>query len=218
MTTAAPDERLVTQRERAYHSLRRLLILQQIPEGARLSEPEWASRLEVNRTALREAFARLEAEGLIERGARAGYIVPELTDADVRDILKVRAILERGAIDILVARGSADLSPMVAACDELESLLAKDYLLGASEADRRFHEALVDLAGNRRLSMLYHRAPLPMIHRRVIATDRWREECARTLREHRSIISSIEAGLAEQARQILEEHLSERYLLPLPTH
>ncbi len=65
-------------REQAYHRLRRLLILQQIPEGQRLRETEWAERLGVNRTALREAFARLEAEGFIELGAKTGYFIPVL--------------------------------------------------------------------------------------------------------------------------------------------
>ena len=69
-------------REQANNRLRRLLILEQIPEGQRLREAEWAERLNVNRTALREAFARLEAEGFIERGPKTGYFVPTLTNKD----------------------------------------------------------------------------------------------------------------------------------------
>ena len=75
------------QRDRAYRGLRRLLILQRVPEGQRLREPQWATQLGVNRMALREAFARLEAEGLIERGPTTGYFVPTLSDADIRDNL-----------------------------------------------------------------------------------------------------------------------------------
>ena len=68
-----------SQREQAYHQLRELLILQQLTKGARLSESEWTDRLNVNRSALREAFVRLEAEGLIEAGPKSGYVVPALT-------------------------------------------------------------------------------------------------------------------------------------------
>ncbi len=211
---------LVSQRDQAYRGLRRLLILQKLPEGQRLREPHWAAQLGVNRMALREAFARLEAEGLIARGPRTGYFVPQLTDEDIRDILEVRTIIECGAIDLLCKMAPRPLKkrlePLVEACDELESLIRKSYLLGASEADRRFHEALIDAAGNPRLGVIYHRAPLPMIHRQIIATDRWAFECQRTLAEHRDMIAAIKKGHPDHARTIMRQHLSERYLLPIP--
>ncbi|MBI4581015.1 MAG: GntR family transcriptional regulator, partial [Planctomycetes bacterium] len=57
-TEGAFREANSSQRDQAYSRLRRLLILQQTPEGKRLREAEWAEKLGVNRTALREAFAR----------------------------------------------------------------------------------------------------------------------------------------------------------------
>src|SRR5579871_5778012 len=90
---------LGSQREQAYHGLRNLLILQQIDAGKRLREPEWAERLGVHRTALREAFARLEADGLVERGPRTGYFVPQLKSDDVAEITKIRLGLECMAVD-----------------------------------------------------------------------------------------------------------------------
>src|SRR5690606_42004878 len=57
-----PERReYASQRDQAYHRIRRLLILQHVAEGERLREAHGADRLGVNRTALREAFARLEA-------------------------------------------------------------------------------------------------------------------------------------------------------------
>ena len=69
-----------TQRDRAYHQLRRLLILQQVPEGIRLRETEWSQRLGVNRSALREAFVRLcstpktaeRIKAMLETGRKVG--------------------------------------------------------------------------------------------------------------------------------------------------
>src|SRR3954470_13685296 len=88
-----------SKREQAYRGLRRLLVLQQLQPGERIREPEWAQRLGVHRSALREAFARLEAEGLIERGARTGYFVPEMTAQDIQEITKLRLALECLAIE-----------------------------------------------------------------------------------------------------------------------
>src|SRR5688572_23103707 len=108
VTSIPAEEKSPSQREVAYEKLRRLLILQRIPEGERLRESDWAEQLGVNRAALREAFARLEAEGLIERTATTGYQVPILSDEEMREILRVRAILECGAIDELCREGAPD--------------------------------------------------------------------------------------------------------------
>lgn len=207
-------------RDVAYRSLRRLLVLQQIPQGQRLREPFWSKQLGVNRTALREAFARLEAEGLIDKGESTGYFVPELTEQDLNEIRVVRLVLERSAIEQITA--SAELresasQKLLKVCDELEKLVAAKYLLGASESDRRFHETLVDSAGNKRLSLLYHRAPLPLIHGPMQSESRWVEEQQLTVDEHRAIADAIGQGDCDTAVRRLVTHLNVRHLVPMLT-
>ena len=207
-------------RERAYSNLRRLLILQQIPEGQRLREAEWAERLNVNRTALREAFARLEAEGFIEQGPRTGYFVPDLTNRGIAEVLEVRLMLEGGAIERIVHSGlntARNLRPLREACEQLERLIREDYVLGVAEADRRFHEALVSAAGNTRLSMLYQRAPLPIIHPEILSGTTWKNRVEKTHEEHVAVIEAIAAGEAEHAKELLRVHLNERAFIPLFT-
>jgi DNA-binding GntR family transcriptional regulator len=207
-----------SQRDQAYHRLRRLLILQQTPEGKRLREAEWAEKLGVNRTALREAFARLEAEGLIEKGPITGYFVPELTREDILEIREVRIMLEGGAIDRICRLGlntPKQLKTMRQACDQLERLLQEAYYLGVAEADRRFHEALIQAAGNRRLVMLYERAPLPIIPPEIVSGTEWMATVHRTLEEHRRILDNIIDNKKDVAQELLRTHLSERFLIPL---
>jgi DNA-binding GntR family transcriptional regulator len=182
-----------------------------------LREAEWAGRLEVNRTALREAFARLEAEGLIEKGPKSGYFVPTLSRRDIYEIIRVRIILESGAIEGIIAGGwntPANLKVMQDACDQLKWLVRKDYVLGVVEADRRFHEGLIAAARNRRLSMLYQRAPLPMIHPKVISGEQWLVRTQMTLDEHRAILAAILNGDVAEARKQLGIHLHERAYIP----
>jgi len=83
------------------------------------------------------------------------------------------------------------------------------------EADRRFHESLVEAAAMRRLSALYHRAPLPLIHRDTEDRSVWREACDRTLAEHRQILASLAKRDADGAKRILRQHLNQRPTLPL---
>ena len=206
-----------TQREQAYKALRRLLVLQQIEPGQRLREPEWAGRLKVHRSALREAFARLEAEGLIDRGSQTGYFVPRVTEDDLAEVSKLRLALECVAIDRIceASNGKQSLHTLLDAVDEFEGFLKRGYALGVIEADRRFHEALIDAAGMRRLSLLYHRAPLPLIHGDVENQDFWRQSCERTLAEHRQILASLKKRDAAEAKRVLAMHLTHRSMLPV---
>jgi DNA-binding GntR family transcriptional regulator len=204
-----------SQREQAYARLRRLLILQQIKPGERLREPEWAQRLSVHRTALREAFARLEAEALIERGSQTGYFVPSLTRQDIAEIIKLRLALECVAIDEICADEAPTLAPLAQACQEFEQFLHGGYSLGTVEADRRFHERLIEAAGMKRLSTLYTRAPLPLIHGQPHDHSVWLEACTRTLNEHRQILEALEQRDADRAKRVLRLHLTHRPVLPI---
>ncbi len=205
-------------RDQAYHRLRRLLILQQVREGERLRESHWATKLSVNRTALREAFARLEAEGFVTKGPKTGYFVPTMTREDIHEICEVRIILEGGAIERIIAAGHNTLShlkSMRTACDQLERLVREEYVLGVAEADRRYHEALIEAAGNKRLATLYQRAPLPIIHPEIISGHAWETRVQKTLTEHRLILEAILESRAEEAKAHLRVHLNERAIIPL---
>ncbi len=207
----------ISMRDIAYRSLRRMLVLQRIPTGERLREPQWAEELGVNRTALREAFARLEAEGLIEKGERTGYFVPVLTENDIDEIKFARVVLECAAIDLICARSSQATKAAKALriiCDEFEAFAKSKYSMGTSEADRRFHECLMDSAGNKRLAMLYHRAPLPLVRVPIATDEKWFEQCSLTEHEHRAIAKAIAGADAGKAKQALREHLHLRHQLP----
>jgi DNA-binding GntR family transcriptional regulator len=216
MPKLSQNNAVTSQRDQAYNGLRRLLILQQIESGQRLREPEWADRLGVHRSALREALARLDADGLVQRGTRTGYFVPSLTPDDVAEITKLRLAFECVAIDEICSAGKkAPLDRIARACDEFEQFHRGGYSLGATEADRRFHEAIIDAAGMRRLSALYSRAPLPVIHGHTEEPDVWADACRRTSGEHRQILGALKRRDAQEAKRVLRDHLMQRSILPI---
>lgn len=194
----------------AYEHLRQLLILSQLTRGQRLRETEWAERLGVNRPALREAFARLEAEGLLVLGPKTGYFVPRLEDGDIDEIIMIRLMIETAAIEA-VCTDTKDVSlrlrSMRDAHAEFESMASKHYVLGTIEADRRFHEALVDASGSSMLARLYRRAPLPMISRKIAQQAEWDAAAQVTILDHGNLIDALAAKSAAKAKRILETHL-----------
>ncbi len=200
-----------SKRSLAYQQLRRLLILQQIVPGSRLIETEWALRLRVNRSALREALVRLEVEGLIVKGPSTGYSAPEITMHDIQEILIVRFALESSAIEIVCREGlntPEHLIRMKQACDALEQFCREEYHLSEVEADWRFHEALVEASQNRRLAIAYNHAPLPILHPDITWGTQWAERVRLTISEHRAILDAILGDHVARAQTLLREHLT----------
>lgn len=198
------------QFERAYSGLRRLLRLQAVPEGYWLRELEWTERLKVNRAALRQAMARLEAEGMLIKLPRSGFAVPKLTPADLVEAREARFLLEAGAIERICRAGKpapAVLKPLETMCLRFEKLLSAGPGEAVLEADRSFHDALVAAAGNRKLTLIHRRASMPLFPWRVVGEASWRAQWPRILQQHRQILRALLDGNASRATSVLREHV-----------
>jgi len=199
-----------SQRHHAYESLRWALILRRLPEGQRLREKEWSRQLGVNRTALREALARLHSQGLVVEGPKTGYFVPRYNEEDIAETLDVRAMVEGLAVERLIRlrpNVRDRLQPLHEACDDLEWILSKGFVAQIAEADYRFHDRLVALSGNRRLITLHH--CLSQAELAITGFDREKAMAVGQgiLVAHRRLIEAIESGRADNARNILHNHL-----------
>src|SRR5262245_52568767 len=62
--------------------------------GTMFSENELASLLAVSRTPIRDALAALVSEGLIEQIPQVGVRVRVFTEEDLRELFKVRELIE----------------------------------------------------------------------------------------------------------------------------
>lgn len=81
-------------REVVYESLRKTIISGIIPIGERIVEKEYADRLNISRTPVREAIRMLEMEELVENVPRVGVVVKRISVEDVIEIYKIRHNLE----------------------------------------------------------------------------------------------------------------------------
>ena len=210
---AMPERDHPGQSRDCYHQLRRLLIHTQIRPGSRLVEADWAKRLKVHRTSLREAMSMLAHEGLLRRGERGGYFAPVYEQRDLDEVWAVRSIVEAGAIRLLAERPEAevDVAQLDQSVDAMEQMLDSDFELGFLEADRRFHQILVELSGNQRLIELYNRAPLPLMHSPLVDPAARRDAGRKTITEHREIARLIRERRTADAIERMQEHLHQAH-------
>ena len=151
--------------------LRRCLLDGDVPPGTPIPLDEVAGVFGVSRIPVREALKTLIGEGLVEHRPNAGYAVAKLTTRELRELYLVREVLETAALTAAVGcAGPADDGAAQAAYQALGYAIATHDLRAYHRESRRFHWALVEPSGMRRLLGMYESAwnitePLrPMTH------------------------------------------------------
>ena len=74
--------------EMAYNELRSRILCGLLTPGARLVTQQLALILDLSRTPIKEALARLESDGLVARIGSWGYSVREITLKDAEEIFE----------------------------------------------------------------------------------------------------------------------------------
>src|SRR5437867_1297805 len=150
--------------------LRRQIVRGELaPDDALPNESALMSHYDVSRPTLREALRILESEGLVavKRGAHGGARVRlpdvavaaryaatllQLRDTTLEDLFAARRILEPAAVRMLADKPKRAVLKALQAQHEKELAVVDDPDAFASAATE-FHEMLVELAGNRTLSL-----------------------------------------------------------------
>ena len=189
----------------AYDYVKARLLDGRFAGGTLLSENEIAQRLDVSRTPVRQAFVQLEAEGLLELYPRRGALVVPISPSEAEDVLEARMLIEQHA-----ARRAASAGPALA--ETLRGHIADQERAledgaGFAWADRRFHHALVESAGNQLLTRQY--AGLRDRHQQIAAATVAGDPAriGRFIAEHREIVAALEAGDGDRAAELLGTHL-----------
>lgn len=193
---------------KAYTELRKKILSNQLTSGTRLKEDEWSKKLDANRMAIREALTRLLGEQLIVQGEKGGFFVKTLTLEDSHRIRELREILEVGALRLLIPKITpVQIAELDRICEDFSSMVERGYFGGACEADVKFHETLIECAGNERLVELYQASNIPLFHQKLGKTQTHMDDYELTDQEHREIVAGIKEGNIKRAEDALMKHL-----------
>ena len=133
-------------REIAYEVLKKAIITGEIPAGERIVETDYADKLHISRTPLREALRKLERDGLVEYVMRRGVVVRAFTIDDVEQIYTIRNALEMLTLPSIIANATADdIRSLREKLDRMDELQAKDDIEGISPLAREFHTQLTSI-------------------------------------------------------------------------
>jgi GntR family transcriptional regulator of vanillate catabolism len=206
-----------SQMMRALLRLRELILSGEFEPGERMSELPLVERLGVSRTPLRLALATLEHEGLLRSLSGGGYAVRAFTQADMRDAVELRGVLEGTAARFAAERGATrrEIRSLRTINAQIEPLLAlADYesFEAYMDLNERFHARMLEIAR----SPLLDRAldgilslPFGGVNAMVL-TEAELPESRQILviahRHHQGLIEAIEGRQGARAEALAREH------------
>ncbi|MEZ5732232.1 MAG: FCD domain-containing protein [Paracoccaceae bacterium] len=156
------DTQTLPKSEIAYLRVKQDILSGRLTDDAPLRIEALKTNYDVGITPIREALARLEAEGFVKLHHNRGYYTTPLSAEDFEDLLFSRSIVETELLTRSIERGGEDWEV---------NLVAAHRRLGNSKLDLRdpdlpelerweerhidFHMALVGAAGSRHLLAFY---------------------------------------------------------------
>lgn len=198
----------VTYQKQAYDFVRDQIINLGLKPGEYVTDAQIAGQLKISRTPVREAFQRLEKEGLLVNEARKGWQVYSLTLEDIYEIFELKS-----AIEGMMVRKAADCSDEVLRRDLSEAL---NYMKQAAEANEReewlqadihLHNTLLLMADNVRAERIIANLN-DQWHRLRLGYDAVQGRTTKSIREHEAFVTSVLAGEADTAEQHMRAHLA----------
>ncbi|SFH64126.1 GntR family transcriptional regulator [Pisciglobus halotolerans] len=202
--------------EIVYDGIRKAIITGRIPVGQRIKEKEFAERMNISRTPIRDALHRLEKEGLVEYIPKFGTVVKRITIEDAKEIYQIRQALD------VVATVNAMNKMSKEQFDDLKQLLEK-----TEEANKNnqnfaevirlfsvFNETIYQLSEMPRLTSIVTKLREYLMRFRDISLT-GEERRRKALDEHWMIYRGMYNKDAEQIKLIIQEHLSysEKFIL-----
>lgn len=204
--TARPDRRKMT--DWVWEELREAIIDLRLRPGEPLREVALAEQLGVSKTPLREAFTRLEQEGLVETTSFKGAVVTGYSERDLKEIYELRALLEGAAARTATERASAaTFAELREVVDRSREHRDAGDLVGLAALHERFDAIVYAQVANERIAALIEnlRAHLTRIGK---LTEGIPGRVEASVEEHAAIVDAIVAGDGAEAERITRLHIS----------
>jgi phosphonate utilization transcriptional regulator len=187
--------------------IERAILQGEYAPGSKLIEATLAQKMGVSRGPVREAFRMLEEAGLVRNEKNRGVFVRDIPIEEAVDIFDLRA-----AMDELVGRKLAtsitgpQLKEVKGLVDAMEKAVKADDARNYHLLNLRFHDRLVEMAGNAKLTAIYRKLIKELsLFRRLNLADGWLLPISAS--EHRQIVKAIASGDPEAAGRAMFDHV-----------
>ncbi len=179
-----------------------------IKPGERLDETRLADMHGVSRTPVREALRQLSASGLVEMRPHRGAVAKRLSLVEIVEMFEMMALLEGICARLAAKRAlNENLLAIRAAHEACRALAEIDSIDAYYDANELFHEEIYRASGNSaimRQTIQVRDRLKPFRRYQLNRVNRLKQ----SFEEHEEIVKAIETGRANDADQLIQDHLS----------
>lgn len=192
--------------EQAYEVVRDAIVTLKFEPGDRLSVQRLSVQLGVSRTPVKDAFARLEQEGLVSVIPRKGTFVSPIEVKDIDEIMEARALIE-GFAARNAARGLSqdDLWEAEGILRRQGDALESGRIAESAEIGHGFHVMVLSELHNDRMLTFLKQIDLQYTRIRRIFADVFSRQ-SQSLREHYGILHTLQSRNPEAAYHAMFDH------------
>ena len=196
-----------------YAQLKEQILHLELPPGAAISEIETAEKYSISRTPVRDAFKRLEREGLLEIRPHIGTFISLIDLNAVSDVLYIREVLEFSVLSDLshVYDKSQDLRIRLILQNQKELLESDMSIEDLSRAfiisDNEFHTALFDAAGKKNVIKFLYTYNSQYERFRTFINFNGKEDLQKLYESHVAIWECITSQNLDELKEHINHHL-----------
>jgi DNA-binding GntR family transcriptional regulator len=175
--------------------------------GAWVNEADLAARLGVSRAPIREACRGLEQTGLLNFVVNRGAFVREIDRTEAAELYDLRsALFALAGRELASTITEVQLQILAKLLDAMDAAAADGNLDQYYPLNLRFHQTLLEFAGNRRLLQTYQSLirELHLFRRKALVTG---ERMLDSNAEHRAIYAALRAKNPVAAASLMEAHV-----------
>ncbi|WP_301107467.1 GntR family transcriptional regulator [Sporosarcina sp.] len=193
----------LSTRDQVIATLRKAIFNGDLKDGEELIQEDIATKLNVSRMPVREAFYALEREGLLTTNQKRRVTVKGITHKDIEDHYDIRAMLE-GEASARASQKDFDKDELREVQQDIETAVAegqtKDYII----ANEHFHRIIWKASDSERLQSFLDQMwnGLPPHLAEMLG-----EQMNKSMQEHKLIVDAILSGNADKAREATENHI-----------
>ncbi len=201
----------MSRREEAYERVLAAIIYSDLPPGSAVDEKSLAQRFDVGLAGVRDALARLENEGLVERQPRIGTKIAALGLRELHDVFEMRYIVEPMAAYIAAQRAEpSDIESLLHLSERYREIARTRNLRELVMVDQRFHRAVAAATKNafleRQVAILTNSAMRFWYASASRLSDEARQA---NLADHVTVITAIEQRDSEAAERAMKHLIGE---------
>lgn len=188
-------------------ALRDAILDGRLKPGTSLVEKAIAEDFQISRAPVREAIRMLSEEGLVESVPYKGSRVRRLRRRDVHEVYAIRGLLERFALELVLAKGPVDTTHLDEICREMEQAAQLDDARALNEADQRLHRSLIEMADQELLLNLWTQIELRARQIMALRNDQMGDPTT-IAANHRDIVAAIAEGDGERSKRLIDDHVA----------